>query len=187
MGTIDTLVDAVERHHLSIKKATRWGGRLVDLVVDLRGQHEPHRHLAMRIKKKNPYQRFMPQGSYHWPPQPVKMRRFAFLSVVAVFCALSLPAPSRAAGVRVAIVTDQGEIDVNLDAARAPITVKNFLGSREPAESQMLVRPVKIVRLSPQRPTLTCAVRTRGKRLVGHPRIELGTSRLSSVRSNQLS
>lgn len=83
----------------------------------------------MRIKKKKkPYQRFMPQGSYHPAQQPVKMRRSVSLFIVAAFCMVASPGPARAADVRVAIVTSAGEIDVALDPARAPITVKNFLG-----------------------------------------------------------
>lgn len=50
-------------------------------------------------------------------------------SIVALTLALSLVGSAQAAStdVRIAIVTDRGEIDVALDPVHAPVTVKNFL------------------------------------------------------------
>jgi peptidyl-prolyl cis-trans isomerase A (cyclophilin A) len=80
-----------------------------------------------RKEKKKPYQRFMPQGSYHLAEQPVKVRRSLVLAFAAVLSLWLTCTPAPAAEVRVAIVTDRGEIDVALDPVHAPATVKNFL------------------------------------------------------------
>ena len=49
------------------------------------------------------------------------------MAIVAIALAIIVPAWGATTDVRVAIVTDRGEIEVALDPVHAPITVKNFL------------------------------------------------------------
>jgi peptidyl-prolyl cis-trans isomerase A (cyclophilin A) len=53
--------------------------------------------------------------------------RSSFTAIALIVLALFIPARGKAAGIQIAIVTNQGTINVALDPVHAPVTTKNFL------------------------------------------------------------
>lgn len=53
--------------------------------------------------------------------------RSSIAAVALIVLSLSIPARAQTADIRIAIVTNQGTIDVALDPVHAPVTTKNFL------------------------------------------------------------